>query len=216
MKLKRQLFGPHHPNGPSIGNDVRAIKRGLNKFAVDFFPKPEEGFNKIYNDKTVKAVNKFRAIKKLDQGEPFNQETLDALWPYMDTTARLLYRAYAVFVPKPKLVKPNQGFDSLHKSLWEAYSLGRNMGMSDLGTYNPASRLPSGAPSDHALYPARAFDLGFSGYPNATADKFFKMMIGRPEVNYAIYGNKIWSVEKGLHAYTDGGHYNHVHVSGKR
>lgn len=39
-------------------------------------------------------------------------------------------------------------------------------------------------------------------------------MIGRPGIHYVILGDKIWSTERGLHAYTAGGHESHVHVSG--
>ena len=132
-----------------------------------------------------------------------------------DATAEALWRkAYP-----PTLVQPKQGFSSLHKSLWEPYSIGRKMGMSDLGTYNPASLLPSGAPSDHAVFPAFAFDLGITpsnGYTNTVGRKFFDLMAGRPGIHYVILGDKIWSTEKGLHDYTAGGHSNHVHVSGVR
>lgn len=87
----------------------------------------------------------------------------------------------------------------------------------DLGTYNPASTLPGGGPSDHAHYPADAFDAGFSppsGWGNESARAFFEKMVGRAGIHYAILGDKIWSTDKGLHAYGAGGHENHVHVSG--
>ena len=90
------------------------------------------------------------------------------------------------------------------------------MGLTDLGTYNPKSTLPSGAKSDHAYYPSYAFDLGFSpqiGMRNGMAAAFFNSMISRPEVSYVICGDKIWSQTGGLHSYTYGNHDNHVHVS---
>ena len=117
---------------------------------------------------------------------------------------------------KPKLVEPKQGFQSLDRSLWQAYTLGRNAGLTDLGTYNPASTLPSGRPSDHSVYPAVAFDLGFTSDTSAIAYAFFRSMIGRPEVEYVIYKNLIWSESKGVRSYTAGGHETHVHVSGHR
>lgn len=119
--------------------------------------------------------------------------------------------------PKPKPVEPRQGYDSLEQSLHEAFSIGRRMGLSDLGTYNPNSKLPSGRPSDHAHYPSKAFDLGFDPsdtVSDARSDSFFHLMMHRPEVKYVIRKNQIWSVDRGLHTYTSGGHENHVHVSG--
>jgi hypothetical protein len=130
--------------------------------------------------------------------------------------------------PVPKLIEPKQGFQSLVSDLWGDYSIGRRMGMTDLGTYNPASILPdSHQPSDHATSrldgrigePACAFDLGISpqnGYDNPVGRKFFDLMIGRKEIHYVILGTKIWSTDQGLHEYTAGGHEGHVHTSGHR
>lgn len=150
---------------------------------------------------------------------------------YPDALAVDLFNQYADEhkpVPKPPaLVEPKQGFNSLVRDLWADYTTGRNMGLSDLGTYNPTSKLPSGRYSDHATSrkdgrvgkPACAFDLGFSpavGYSHPTARAFFHQMCGRPEIEYVILGTKIWSVDKGLHYYGYGGHEGHVHVSGHR
>jgi hypothetical protein len=137
-----------------------------------------------------------------------------------DATADKLIDQYNAAHPQAiKLVEPKQGFSSLRKDLWQAFSIGRSRGLTDLGTYNPGSRLPSGAPSDHAVYPAVAFDLGFSpaiGFDHPVARKFAQDMSKRPEVEYVICGNQIWSEERGWHAYTAGGHEGHVHVSGHR
>jgi peptidoglycan hydrolase-like protein with peptidoglycan-binding domain len=219
MKLKRGMYGPDDPRGPSHGSDVAAVKRGLSKVEDDFFPRPANGYDDRYNEKTAAAVKVFQKLNRIKPTGNFGQKTLDALEPYMDARAKALYERFALPPEEAKLVEPNQGFDSLHSSLWEAYSLGRSMGLTDLGTYNPASRLPSGSPSDHAVYPAMAFDLGFSpqtGQANATAREFFTKMVGRDEVNYVILGDKIWSRALGLHDYTSGGHGGHVHVSGVR
>ena len=107
---------------------------------------------------------------------------------------------------------------SLIPSLWDEWQMAHQMIPSymNLGDYNPASVLPSGAPSDHAVYPAKAFDAGFSpaiGWAHPDARRFFMAMVGRPGIHYAILGDKIWSAEQGLHGYGYGGHENHVHVS---
>jgi len=113
------------------------------------------------------------------------------------------------------LTEPKQGFTSLRRELWEAYTLARRLGLPDLGTYNPASTLPGGGKSDHAYHPARAFDVGLAGKGNGRrrARYFFRAMIDRPEIEYVIFEARIWSRAQGLHAYTAGGHETHVHVS---
>lgn len=139
-----------------------------------------------------------------------------------DDRADVLLEQYAAsLTPKPlPLVEPNQGFASLHRSLWAAYSVGRRAGLTDLGTYNPASRLPSGAPSDHSVYPAYAFDLGFdpdTGWANEPARRVALALAGRPEIEYVILGNRIWTNDgRGWHDYTAGNHANHIHCSGRR
>jgi hypothetical protein len=121
---------------------------------------------------------------------------------------------------RPKLIEPNQGWDSLHVSLWKAYSLGRSKlyGFSDLGTWNPASRLPSGAPSDHSVHPAFAFDLGIdpdTGWSHLKARAYVYQIAGWAEIEYVILGDRIWT-DRGLGRYHNGGHMNHIHVSGNR
>lgn len=123
-----------------------------------------------------------------------------------------------------KLVEPTQGFDSLAPSLWLAYSMGRKRGFTDLGTYNPNSKLPSGAPSDHALRPAQAFDIGRNnrffnrGWNYLVARRLFNLYVKNARalnIEYVILGDRIWSRERGLHSYgPDRSHFWHIHVSG--
>ncbi len=116
------------------------------------------------------------------------------------------------------LIKPRQGFESLHPSLWAAYTLARRLGMPDLGTYNPSATLPGGGRSDHAYGPpAWAFDVGLAKEKGSKIGRFFfRQMVERAEVEYVIFERSIWSRERGLRAYTAGGHATHVHVSGRR
>lgn len=125
-----------------------------------------------------------------------------------------------------KLVEPVQGWDSLHEDLHLAYSMGRVRGFTDLGTYNPASRLPSGAPSDHSVKPAWAFDLGRN---NRFFNKGWNYLVARRlalfyvknylalNIEYVILGDRIWSRSKPYwHALGTGdtSHQWHLHVSG--
>jgi len=223
MKLKRQMYGPDDPRGPTKGADVQILKWGLWKYEDNFFKPPPH--DQIYNAVTAQAV---KTLQQLERGKGnttikvatgnVGQPTWDVVWNYLDAYRKYRYLLFKVPVPPPPiLVEPRQGWASLVKELWGDYSLARNMGLTDLGTYNPSSKLPSGAPSDHAYFPAYAFDVGFTpqtGMNNQIAKAFFNSMVGRPEVSYVICGNSIWSQEKGLHSYTYGGHEGHVHVSG--
>lgn len=224
MRLKRPLYGPDHEGGPSRGTDVKMVKRALGKVEDGLLPPRPGGYDSVFNRRTVEALDVFRRSSgqpelERRRGKPFGQEDLDWLEPYFDAYGRWRYRLYRPPAPKPKLIAPLQGWASLDQRLWDHFSQGRLLGFSDLGTYNPASRLPSGAPSDHAVFPARAYDLGISpaiGYANPKARAYFNSLIGDPDIEYVILGDKIWSRARGLHAYTSGGHQNHIHVSGRK
>lgn len=232
-ELKRPLYGPNDPRGPSHGRDVKDfVKRTLNRMPAqvpvgdDFFPKPPAGFDDVYNAKTVEAVKVVQAFNDISPKTGFmGQATLDALWQYADSYSKWVYKTWTAPKPKPippPPIQPIQGWGSLHDSLEYLFSLGRNMGLSDLGTHNPDSTLPSGAPSDHALYPSLAFDLGVepdNGWANDVGRSFFLTAMTRRETGYAILGDRIWSrarASEGIRPYYGGGHENHVHVSGNR
>ena len=216
--LKRKMFSADDPRGPTKGEDVKILKFGLHRYEDNFFKGPP--WDEVYNDSTGQAVSTLQRLEGIAPASGnVGQATWNIIWNYLDAYRKYRYRLFRVPVPPPPpLIEPIQGFDSLAHSLWEDYSLGRRMGMTDLGTYNNASRLPSGAKSDHAYYPSYAFDLGFSpqiGMRNEIAKAFFNSMVGKPEVSYVICGDVIWSQGKGLHAYPYGNHDNHVHVSAR-
>jgi hypothetical protein len=112
MNLKRPLYGPQHPLGPSSGRDVKDfVKRTLHRLpaiipvGADFFPLPPGGvFDDVYNDKVVKAV---KIVQRYNDIKPetgnTGQETLDALWIYADAYSRWVYRIWSAPSPIPKL-----------------------------------------------------------------------------------------------------------------
>lgn len=106
-RLKRLLYGPNTDNGPSRGNDVVAIKRGLNKVENNFFPRPKAGFDDAYNLKTEDAVEVLRKKDGRKKNGPFRQDDLDALWLYMDAYAKFKYRMYKLLKSKTQI--PNLG-----------------------------------------------------------------------------------------------------------
>ena len=118
------------------------------------------------------------------------------------------------------LVKPKQGWDSLDKKLWLAYSMGRKRGFTDLGTY-------ANKPGDHGVGPpALAFDLGdsnrffFKGWEYIKARRLAKRYVQyhkQLSINYVILGRRIWSRQRPYwHTLTTGdtSHDFHIHVSG--
>jgi hypothetical protein len=223
MELKRSIYRKSHPAGPTRGQDVIVFAHGLAKHPKAQFEKPASGFDDVWNEIKAEAAEKVQRSEGISATGNVGQETANALWPYVDAYRRLQYRRFTVPPPPPPpLVEPHQGFNSLREELWQSYSLGRRMGLNDgpgfaSGTYNPDSTLPSGAKSDHAYYPSRAFDLDIgpdTGWQNPVARSFFQTMVGN--CGYVILGDRIWSqarADEGIRHYGSGGHANHVHVS---
>lgn len=114
---------------------------------------------------------------------------------------------------------------SLQPALHLAYSLAMVRSFTNLGTYNPASRLPSGRPSDHSVYPAWAFDLGrpgwrgLYGFGYLAARRYANLLADNADalnIEYVIVGRRIWSRSRGWQPYdSDRSHDWHVHVSGR-
>jgi hypothetical protein len=159
----------------------------------------------------------FKRAHKLPPDAVYGKGAHAALSPHFDAYGRSLMASYK---PPVKLVEPRQGWGSLDRSLWELYSIAiGTYGMSDLGTYNSASRLPGGGISDHAKGPpALAFDVGIDpdvGMADPEGRAFFNLCARDRRVEYAILGDRIGSFRYGTRPYTSGGHLNHVHVSGR-
>lgn len=115
---------------------------------------------------------------------------------------------------------PRQGWSSLSKSLHLAYSMGRQRGFTDLGTY-------ANKPGDHGIGPpCYAFDLGRKdrfynrGWNYLKARRLAKLYVAEHDalhINYVILGRRIWSRERPYwHPLTTGdtSHDFHIHVSG--
>ena len=200
--------------GKDIEAWMRAVHRVLGVGSLTTFASKPTVWRRSFGPLKKRQVAAAQRKLAMEVSGMIGPGAQSALTPYLDAYARGLLLEPA----KPKLVAPTQGFGSLDRRLWDAYSFGRGLGLSDLGTYNPASTLPGGGRSDHAYLPARAFDLGVepdTGYRNPAGRKFFDEMIGRPEVEYVILGDRIWSRSRGLRPYTAGNHANHAHVSGR-
>ena len=72
-------------------------------------------------------------------------------------TYRDLHRRYKA--KHGNFVEPKQGFQSLHESLWLAYSMGRRRGFTDLGTY-------ANKPGDHGYWRACAVVVADEPWPD--------------------------------------------------
>jgi len=214
MKLKRSLYGPHSNIGPSHGGDVYAVKRGLWQYGHDLFDHPKRSdFDDVYNEKTVIAVDKLRKIQKREQGGPFRQDDLDAIYPHMDKYGRFRYWKYQ----PPKPVSPQDLiFEKLVASMKElsahtpGYLLGGGHGIA-LSRVSPYQKLDCSSSCSKVLYDAGIFPDDIAWVSGTIAYKWGVPGTGRYFTVYAnaehvwirLYKTKWWRFDTSPHG--DGG-----------
>ena len=214
------------------GADVEGVNRAYVRagFLLARVPAPIRVFNALpakarrrFNKSSVNAANK---LKKAEGWKPTNRHDFENHL-VLESSGAFDARAEALlkgWKPEPpKLVEPNQGWDSLHRSLWEAYSEARRRGFTDLGTY-------ANKPGDHGYRPSWAFDVGHEsrfnflgwGYLKARRlAKWYAKNYVRLNIRYVILGNRIWHRNTGRwgpfsNYERDKSHDFHIHVSGQR
>ena len=143
--MKRPLYGPGHPKGPSAGRDVKDfVKRTLWRMpgsialGEDFFPKPPGGFDEVYNAKTADAI---RVVQTWFDIRPatgnMGYTTFDILWAHADAYSKYAYKRYTPPSSIPDLGPLTQG--------------GRDL--LDLRLTHPSSGFPNPAHPD-SVFPA--------------------------------------------------------------
>lgn len=223
MKLKRPLYGPGHPQGPSDGLDVRAFKRMALRYARRRLHDNDVVLvnNNDYGAALEGLVARIQRHEGIMDSGDIGRLTSLVLFPEADALARSWYGKYTV--PSTENIEPDQGWGSLDRSLWEAYSEGRRRDFIDLGTYVNKPGDHGGSPTRRGP-PAFAFDLGradrflMKGWGYLKARKLAQWYVqnaNRLRIEYVILGMRIWNREKGWHAYGgDRSHMFHIHVSG--
>lgn len=226
--LTEKQCPPTYPYGlpesglKSKGPTAESLKRAMSRLG---YLEWSDGFDQVFNRRLADALERWdpghtgygkgRWVKvrgaKVGAGKPHAGEyALDG------PALNMIRDEYAAAHPPPPVVIP---VPSLHPSLWDAYGEAlRTPGLFSLGTYNPESRLPSGLPSDHAVYPAYAFDIGFNpdvGWQHPVARPYAEKTAKRWEVEYVILGDRI-HIDGEWRTFRGGGHLNHIHVSGRR
>ena len=73
--LKRKMFGPDDPRGPTKGEDVKILKYGLHRYEDNFFKGPP--WDEVYNEVTEQAV---ATLQKLEGIIPHSGNVGQATW----------------------------------------------------------------------------------------------------------------------------------------
>lgn len=152
--IKRPLYPPGHPKGPTSGKDVAIMKFAVHRYETGLLPRPEAGFTETFGPALKEAL---KVVIQPQEGikatGAIGQATFDVLWAYLDDYRRMQYRRWKP--PPPKVQLPpvpslgqlyaggssplaqdltheTDGIEGLHKSVWPAYDDGWIIGRSIL------------------------------------------------------------------------------------
>lgn len=103
MDLKRPMYPPGHPKGPTSGKDVQIMKWAIHRYETGLLPRPESGFTDDFGAAMKEAL--VRVIQPAEGISPtgaIGQATFDVLWTHLDDYRRRQYRLWTPPPPKPK------------------------------------------------------------------------------------------------------------------
>jgi hypothetical protein len=103
MRLKRPMFAPGHPKGPTFGKDVQIMKFAVHRYEMGLLPKPVTGFTKNFGPALKEALMKvIQPREGIRATGSIGQATFDVLWQYLDAYRKLQYTTWTVpVIPKP-------------------------------------------------------------------------------------------------------------------
>jgi len=106
VNLKRAMYGPNRPKGPTVGKDVQIMKFGVNRYEAELLPEPPGGYTTTFGDALQEALVKvLQPQENIPATGNIGQATFDVIWEYLDDYRRSQYRNFKVPPPKPPPVK---------------------------------------------------------------------------------------------------------------
>jgi len=104
-KIKRPMYPPGHPKGPTSGKDVQIMKWGIHRYETGVLPRPEDGFTDDFGVAMREALKRvIQPAEGIDATGAIGQATFDVLWQYLDDYRRQQYRRWTP--PPPKVTLP--------------------------------------------------------------------------------------------------------------
>jgi murein DD-endopeptidase MepM/ murein hydrolase activator NlpD len=79
LKFNRPLHGPDHKDGPSVGEDVLAVKRVLWRWDPFVFPGPALKFDDVFNRRIVNALRVAQDFWNLDVTGELDEPTFERM-----------------------------------------------------------------------------------------------------------------------------------------
>jgi hypothetical protein len=94
-KIKRPMYPPGHPKGPTSGKDVQIMKWGIHRYETGVLPRPEDGFTEDFGQAMKEALKVvIQPAEGIEATGAIGQATFDVLWQYLDAYRRDQYRRF--------------------------------------------------------------------------------------------------------------------------
>lgn len=104
--LKRPMYGPNRPKGPTVGKDVQIMKWGVHRYETGLLPEPPGGYTTTFGAGLQEALVKvLQPQENIPATGNIGQATFDVIWEYLDDYRRSQYRNFKVPPPKPPPVE---------------------------------------------------------------------------------------------------------------
>lgn len=103
-KIKRPMYPPGHPKGPTSGKDVQIMKWAVHRYETGLLPRPEQGFTEDFGPALKQALKVvIQPAEGISATGAIGQATFDVLWQYLDDYRRQQYRRWSPPAPPPSL-----------------------------------------------------------------------------------------------------------------
>lgn len=103
-RIKRPMYPPGHPKGPTSGKDVQIMKWGVHRYETGTLPRPETGFTDDFGLALKEAIKRvIQPREGIDATGAIGQATFDVLWQHLDEYRRQQYRRWSPPPPKPTM-----------------------------------------------------------------------------------------------------------------
>lgn len=186
IALKRPLYCPSDPRGPTLGKDVAIAKFGMGRYEDNLLPKPKGGYTQRFGKAMEEAVRIIQRMEHIPVTGNIGTQTWAILWPRLDAYRRWQYRNFQVpltFEEKAweKLLTAMQEMDA-HTA---GYQLGAGHGI-PLSEFNIYGKSDCSSSTSAALYQAGLFE-GMQ-YALVSGD-FYKWGVSGVGTYFTVYYN---------------------------
>lgn len=199
IALKRPMYCPSDPRGPTIGKDVQIAKFGIGRYRKGILPKPASGYSYTFGQAMEEAVQEIQQKEGIPASRNIGESTWEVIWGYLDAYRRWQYRNW-----KPPLSVQEQAWVQLLAAMQfldahtPGYKLGGGHGV-PLSQVSAYQALDCSSSTSKALYEAGLFPHvyawvsgQFEEWESPGPGKYFTVYANSGHVWIRLHRSKWW------------------------